>query len=48
MFAGCGHVSGLLMRLILPLVLMKSARQVPIRLVGTVRQNELETGRAVS
>ena len=40
MFAGCGHVSGLLMRLIMPLALMKSA--------GTVRQNELETGRAVS
>ena len=26
MFAGCGHVSGLLMRLMLPLALMKSAR----------------------
>ncbi|EDZ42353.1 hypothetical protein RB2083_1868 [Rhodobacteraceae bacterium HTCC2083] len=26
MFAGCGHVFGLLMRFILPLTLMKSAR----------------------
>ena len=38
MFAGCGHVSGLLMRLILPLALMKSA--------GTVKLNLLEAGRA--
>ena len=29
MFAGCGHVSGLLMRLMLPLALMKSAYRVP-------------------
>jgi len=38
MFAGCGHGSGLLMRLILPLALMKSA--------GTVRLNWLDAGRA--